>query len=57
MVSRLELFFAPQHARAEEVTPEPLTGFFDIPSADGILKGVKYVQTSFDQRRLTLFRS
>ena len=30
---------------------------FDIQLDNGILKGVKYVQTSFDQRRLTLFRS
>jgi hypothetical protein len=36
---------------------EGCVALFDIASDNGMLNGVKYVQTSFDQRRLTLFRS
>jgi hypothetical protein len=46
-----------QLAHIEVVTPGCDGRFFDIQSDNGILKGVKDVQTSFDQRRLTLFRS
>jgi|GEM_PF-5596233 len=37
--------------------PAPRAAFFDTEPDNGILKGVKYVQASFDQRRLTFFRS
>jgi hypothetical protein len=47
---------ASQDIRAEKVTTGQVAGFFDIELDNGMLKGVKYVQASFDQRRLTLFR-
>lgn len=57
MVSRLKIFFKTQHTQKEGVMSASDGRLFDIQTDNGILKGVKDVQTSFDQRRLTLFRS
>jgi hypothetical protein len=53
----VKIFLEAQGFGTEGVMPEPRATFFDSQPNNGILKGVKYVQASFDQRRLTFFRS
>ena len=53
----VKIFLGAQTKRPEGVTPDPSAGVFDIEADNGMLKGVKYVPASFDQRRLTFFRS
>jgi hypothetical protein len=45
----VKIILAAQPIRTEAVTLLPLAGFFDIQADNGMLKGVKYVETSFDQ--------
>ena len=56
MVSWLTIFFTTQKPLPEALTDRRLGGAFDKLPDNGILNGVKDVQTSFDQRRLTFFR-
>jgi hypothetical protein len=44
----VKIIFKAQHIEAEEVTLGPLARAFDIEPDNGMLKGVKYIQASFD---------